>query len=191
MKRNSKKFLALFMAVAMSVTPTTALYAEEMNDADKLQNVGEQLENTETEENHQDIVNEVDKKEDIEKNSQEDTVQGTQDEIKDIQNNDSLTEVQPENKLSEETEQTKEIQKDKAQENESQKNTFQEEEEQLVEAFKAEKVEAVILNGKIQVTVSTNNQDYDKIYIGKKEAIDQAQEVTGKENSFRWDLFYI
>ena len=48
MKRNSKKFLALFMAVAMSVTPTTALYAEEMNDADKLQNVGEQLENTET-----------------------------------------------------------------------------------------------------------------------------------------------
>lgn len=171
------------MAVAMSVTPTTALYAEEMNDADKLQNVGEQLENTETEENHQDIVNEVDKKEDIEKNSQEDTVQGTQDEIKDIQNNDSLTEVQPENKLSEETEQTKEIQKDKAQENESQKNTFQEEEEQLVEAFKAEKVEAVILNGKIQVTVSTNNQDYDKIYIGKKEAIDQAQEVTGKENS--------
>ena len=56
------------MAVAMSVTPTTALYAEEMNDADKLQNVGEQLENTETEENHQDIVNEVDKKEDIEKN---------------------------------------------------------------------------------------------------------------------------
>ena len=183
MKRNSKKFLALFMAVAMSVTPTTALYAEEMNDADKLQNVGEQLENTETEENHQDIVNEVDKKEDIEKNSQEDTVQGTQDEIKDIQNNDSLTEVQPENKLSEETEQTKEIQKDKAQENESQKNTFQEEEEQLVEAFKAEKVEAVILNGKIQVTVSTNNQDYDKIYIGKKEAIDQAQEVTGKENS--------
>lgn len=37
MKRNSKKFLALFMAVAMSVTPTTALYAEEMNDADKLQ----------------------------------------------------------------------------------------------------------------------------------------------------------
>lgn len=183
MKRNSKKFLALFMAVAMSVTPTTALYAEEMNDADKLQNVGEQLENTETEENHQDIVNEVDKKEDIEKNSQEDTVQGMQDEIKDIQNNDSLTEVQPENKLSEETEQTKEIQKDKAQENESQKNTFQEEEEQLVEAFKAEKVEAVILNGKIQVTVSTNNQDYDKIYIGKKEAIDQAQEVTGKENS--------
>ena len=183
MKRNSKKFLALFMAVAMSVTPTTALYAEEMNDADKLQNVGEQLENTETEENHQDIVNEVDKKEDIEKNSQEDTVQGTQDEIKDIQNNDSLTEVQPENKLTEETEQTKEIQKDKAQENESQKNTFQEEEEQLVEAFKAEKVEAVILNGKIQVTVSTNNQDYDKIYIGKKEAIDQAQEVTGKENS--------
>ena len=183
MKRNSKKFLALFMAVAMSVTPTTALYAEEMNDADKLQNVGEQLENTETEENHQDIVNEVDKKEDIEKNSQEDTVQGTQDEIKDIQNNDSLTEVQPENKLSEETEQTKEIQKDKAQENESQKNTFQEEEEQLVEAFKAEKVEAVILNGKIQVTVSTNNQDYDKIYIGKKEAINQAQEVTGKENS--------
>ena len=171
------------MAVAMSVTPTTALYAEEMNDADKLQNVGEQLENTETEENHQDIVNEVDKKEDIEKNSQEDTVQGTQDEIKDIQNNDSLTEVQPENKLSEETEQTKEIQKDKAQENESQKNTFQEEEEQLVEAFKAEKVEAVILNGKIQVTVSTNNQDYDKIYIGKKEAINQAQEVTGKENS--------
>ena len=183
MKRNSKKFLALFMAVAMSVTPTTALYAEEMNDADKLQNVGEQLENTETEENHQDIVNEVDKKEDIEKKSQEDTVQGTQDEIKDIQNNDSLTEVQPENKLSEETEQTKEIQKDKAQENESQKNTFQEEAEQLVEAFKAEKVEAVILNGKIQVTVSTNNQDYDKIYIGKKEAIDQAQEVTGKENS--------
>ena len=183
MKRNSKKFLALFMAVAMSVTPTTALYAEEMNDADKLQNVGEQLENTETEENHQDIVNEVDKKEDIEKISREDTVQGTQDEIKDIQNNDSLTEVQPENKLSEETEQTKEIQKDKAQENESQKNTFQEEEEQLVEAFKAEKVEAVILNGKIQVTVSTNNQDYDKIYIGKKEAIDQAQEVTGKENS--------
>ena len=183
MKRNSKKFLALFMAAAMSVTPTTALYAEEMNDADKLQNVGEQLENTETEENHQDIVNEVDKKEDIEKNSQEDTVQGTQDEIKDIQNNDSLTEVQPENKLSEETEQTKEIQKDKAQENESQKNTFQEEAEQLVEAFKAEKVEAVILNGKIQVTVSTNNQDYDKIYIGKKEAIDQAQEVTGKENS--------
>ena len=171
------------MAVAMSVTPTTALYAEEMNDADKLQNVGEQLENTETEENHQDIVNEVDKKEDIEKKSQEDTVQGTQDEIKDIQNNDSLTEVQPENKLSEETEQTKEIQKDKAQENESQKNTFQEEAEQLVEAFKAEKVEAVILNGKIQVTVSTNNQDYDKIYIGKKEAIDQAQEVTGKENS--------
>ena len=183
MKRNSKKFLALFMAVAMSVTPTTALYAEEMNDADKLQNVGEQLKNTETEENHQDIVNEVDKKEDIEKKSQEDTVQGTQDEIKDIQNNDSLTEVQPENKLSEETEQTKEIQKDKAQENESQKNTFQEEAEQLVEAFKAEKVEAVILNGKIQVTVSTNNQDYDKIYIGKKEAIDQAQEVTGKENS--------
>mgnify|MGYP000652266730 CR=1 FL=1 len=183
MKRNSKKFLALFMAVAMSVTPTTALYAEEMNDADKLQNVGEQLENTETEENHQDIVNEVDKKEDIEKKSQEDTVQGTQDEIKDIQNNDSLTEVQPENKLSEETEQTKEIQKDKAQENESQKNTFQEEAEQLVEAFKAEKVEAVILNGKIQVTVSTNNQDYDKIYIGKKEAINQAQEVTGKENS--------
>ena len=183
MKRNSKKFLALFMAVAMSVTPTTALYAEEMNDADKLQNVGEQLENTETEENHQDIVNEVDKKEDIEKKSQEDTVQGTQDEIKDIQNNDLLTEVQPENKLSEETEQTKEIQKDKAQENESQKNTFQEEAEQLVEAFKAEKVEAVILNGKIQVTVSTNNQDYDKIYIGKKEAIDQAQEVTGKENS--------
>ena len=59
--------------------------------------------------------------------------------------------MQPENKLSEETEQTKEIQKDKAQENESQKNTFQEEEEQLVEAFKAEKVEAVILNGKIQV----------------------------------------
>ena len=183
MKRNSKKFLALFMVVAMSVTPTTALYAEEMNDADKLQNVGEQLENTETEENHQDIVNEVDKKEDIEKKSQEDTVQGTQDEIKDIQNNDSLTEVQPENKLSEETEQTKEIQKDKAQENESQKNTFQEEAEQLVEAFKAEKVEAVILNGKIQVTVSTNNQDYDKIYIGKKEAINQAQEVTGKENS--------
>ena len=183
MKRNSKKFLALFMAVAMSVTPTTALYAEEMNDADKLQNVGEQLENTETEENHQDIVNEVDKKEDIEKKSQEDTVQGTQDEIKDIQNNDPLTEVQPENKLSEETEQTKEIQKDKAQENESQKNTFQEEAEQLVEAFKAEKVEAVILNGKIQVTVSTNNQDYDKIYIGKKEAINQAQEVTGKENS--------
>lgn len=171
------------MAVAMSVTPTTALYAEEMNDADKLQNVGEQLENTETEENHQDIVNEVDKKEDIEKKSQEDTVQGTQDEIKDIQNNDPLTEVQPENKLSEETEQTKEIQKDKAQENESQKNTFQEEAEQLVEAFKAEKVEAVILNGKIQVTVSTNNQDYDKIYIGKKEAINQAQEVTGKENS--------
>ena len=99
------------MAVAMSVTPTTALYAEEMNDADKLQNVGEQLENTETEENHQDIVNEVDKKEDIEKNSQEDTVQGTQDEIKDIQNNDSLTEVQPENKLSEETEQTKKYRK--------------------------------------------------------------------------------
>ena len=91
--------------------------------------------------------------------------------------------MQPENKLSEETEQTKEIQKDKAQENESQKNTFQEEAEQLVEAFKAEKVEAVILNGKIQVTVSTNNQDYDKIYIGKKEAINQAQEVTGKENS--------
>ena len=29
MKRNSKRFLALFMAVSMSVTPTTVLHAEE------------------------------------------------------------------------------------------------------------------------------------------------------------------
>ena len=39
MKRNSKRFLALFMAVSMSVTPTTVLHAEESSETDQIQNV--------------------------------------------------------------------------------------------------------------------------------------------------------
>ena len=41
MKRNSKRFLALFMAVSMSVTPTTVLHAEEGSELDSIQNVEE------------------------------------------------------------------------------------------------------------------------------------------------------
>ncbi len=39
MKRNSKRFLALFIAVSMSVTPTTVLHAEESSETDQIQNV--------------------------------------------------------------------------------------------------------------------------------------------------------
>ena len=39
MKRNSKRFLALFMAVSMSVIPTTVLHAEESSETDQIQNV--------------------------------------------------------------------------------------------------------------------------------------------------------
>ncbi len=51
-----------------------------------------------------------------------------------------------------------------------------------VPEFKAEKVKAVVVNGKIQVTVSIKDENYDKIYIGKKEDSEKTPEVKGEKN---------
>ena len=56
------------------------------------------------------------------------------------------------------------------------------EQEVAVPEFKAEKVKAVVVNGKIQVTVSTKDENYDKIYIGKKEDSEKTPEVKGEKN---------
>ena len=181
MKRNSKRFLALFMAVSMSVTPTTVLHAEESSETDQIQNVEiKQDENIA----HED--SETNEKSNSAENSKEEIGKNEQAEVKDTQDNVPVKEEPVSDNTNQENVQengnqniTSNVEKNdkKNQEKESP------EQEAAVPEFKAEKVEAVVVNGKIQVTVSTKDENYDKIYIGKKEDSEKTPEVKGEKNN--------
>lgn len=180
MKRNSKRFLALFMAVSMSVIPTTVLHAEEGSEPDSIQNVEEkQGENIAQEDSQKN------EKSDSAEDSKEETSKNEQAEVKDTQDNVPVKEEQ----VSDNTNQGN-VQENDGQnitsnvEKNNKKNQEKEspEQEVVVPEFKAEKMEAVVVNGKIQVTVSTKDENYDKIYIGKKEDTEKTPEVKGEKN---------
>ena len=180
MKRNSKRFLALFMAVSMSVTPTTVLHAEESSETDQIQNVEEKQDENIAQEDSQ-----KNEKSDSAEDSKEETSKNEQAEVKDTQDNVPVKEEQ----VSDNTNQGN-VQENDGQnitsnvEKNNKKNQEKEspEQEVVVPEFKAEKVEAVVVNGKIQVTVSTKDENYDKIYIGKKEDTEKTPEVKGEKN---------
>ena len=180
MKRNSKRFLALFMAVSMSVTPTTVLHAEEGSEPDSIQNVEEKQDENIAQEDSQ-----KNEKSDSAEDSKEETSKNEQAEVKDTQDNVPVKEEQ----VSDNTNQGN-VQENDGQnitsnvEKNNKKNQEKEspEQEVVVPEFKAEKVEAVVVNGKIQVTVSTKDENYDKIYIGKKEDTEKTPEVKGEKN---------
>ena len=180
MKRNSKRFLALFMAVSMSVTPTTVLHAEESSETDQIQNVEEKQDENIAQEDSQ-----KNEKSDSAEDSKEETSKNEQAEVKDTQDNVPVKEEQ----VSDNTNQGN-VQENDGQnitsnvEKNNKKNQEKEspEQEVVVPEFKAEKVEAVVVNGKIQVTVSTKDENYDKIYIGKKEDTEKTLEVKGEKN---------
>ena len=82
MKRNSKRFLALFMAVSMSVTPTTVLHAEESSETDQIQNV-----EIKQDENIAQEDSETNEKSNSAENSKEEIGKNEQAEVKDTQDN--------------------------------------------------------------------------------------------------------
>lgn len=181
MKRNSKRFLALFMAVSMSVTPTTVLHAEENSETDQIQNV-----EIKQDENIAQEDSETNEKSNSAENSKEEIGKNEQAEVKDTQDNVPVKEEPVSDNTNQENVQengnqniTSNVEKNdkKNQEKESP------EQEASVPEFKAEKVEAVVVNGKIQVTVSTKDENYDKIYIGKKEDSEKTPEVKGEKNN--------
>lgn len=181
MKRNSKRFLALFMAVSMSVTPTTVLHAEESSETDQIQNV-----EIKQDENIAQEDSETNEKSNSAENSKEEIGKNEQAEVKDTQDNVPVKEEPVSDNTNQENVQengnqniTSNVEKNdkKNQEKESP------EQEAAVPEFKAEKVEAVVVNGKIQVTVSTKDENYDKIYIGKKEDSEKTPEVKGEKNN--------
>ena len=181
MKRNSKRFLALFMAVSMSVTPTTVLHAEEGSEPDQIQNVEvKQNENIAQEDS------ETNEKSNSAEDSKEEIGKNEQAEVKDTQDNVPVKEEPVSDNTNQENVQengnqniTSNVEKNnkKNQERESP------EQEAAIPEFKAEKMEAVVVNGKIQVTVSTKDENYDKIYIGKKEDTEKTPEVKGEKNN--------
>ena len=181
MKRDYKRFLALFMAVSMSVTPTTVLHAEESSETDQIQNVEEKQDENIAQEDSQ-----KNEKSDSAEDSKEETSKNEQAEVKDTQDNVPVKEEQ----VSDNTNQGN-VQENDGQnitsnvEKNNKKNQEKEspEQEVVVPEFKAEKVEAVVVNGKIQVTVSTKDENYDKIYIGKKEDTEKTPEVKGEKNN--------
>ena len=181
MKRNSKRFLALFMAVSMSVTPTTVLHAEESSETDQIQNV-----EIKQDENIAQEDSETNEKSNSAEDSKEEIGKNEQAEVKDTQDNVPVKEEPVSDNTNQENVQengnqniTSNVEKNdkKNQEKESP------EQEAAVPEFKAEKVEAVVVNGKIQVTVSTKDENYDKIYIGKKEDSEKTPEVKGEKNN--------
>ena len=181
MKRNSKRFLALFMAVSMSVTPTTVLHAEESSETDQIQNV-----EIKQDENIAQEDSETNEKSNSAENLKEEIGKNEQAEVKDTQDNVPVKEELVSDNTNQENVQengnqniTSNVEKNdkKNQEKESP------EQETAVPEFKAEKVEAVVVNGKIQVTVSTKDENYDKIYIGKKEDSEKTPEVKGEKNN--------
>ena len=181
MKRNSKRFLALFMAVSMSVTPTTVLHAEESSETDQIQNV-----EIKQDENIAQEDSETNEKSNSAEDSKEEIGKNEQAEVKDTQDNVPVKEEPVSDNTNQENVQengnqniTSNVEKNdkKNQEKESP------EQEVAVPEFKAEKVKAVVVNGKIQVTVSTKDENYDKIYIGKKEDSEKTPEVKGEKNN--------
>ena len=184
MKRNSKRFLALFMAVSMSVTPTTVLHAEESSETDQTQNV-----EIKQDENIAQEDSETNEKSNSAENSKEEIGKNEQAEVKDTQDNVPVKEEPVSDNTNQENVQengnqniTSNVEKNdkKNQENQEKESP---EQEAAVPEFKAEKVEAVVVNGKIQVTVSTKDENYDKIYIGKKEDSEKTPEVKGEKNN--------
>ena len=184
MKRNSKRFLALFMAVSMSVTPTTVLHAEESSETDQIQNV-----EIKQDENIAQEDSETNEKSNSAENSKEEIGKNEQAEVKDTQDNVPVKEEPVSDNTNQENVQengnqniTSNVEKNdkKNQENQEKESP---EQETAVPEFKAEKVEAVVVNGKIQVTVSTKDENYDKIYIGKKEDSEKTPEVKGEKNN--------
>lgn len=181
MKRNSKRFLALFMAVSMSVTPTTVLHAEESSETDQIQNV-----EIKQDENIAQEDSETNEKSNSAEDSKEEIAKNEQAEVKDTQDNVPVKEEQ----VSDNTNQGN-VQENGGQnitsnvEKNNKKNQEKEspEQEVVVPEFKAEKMEAVVVDGKIQVTVSTKDENYDKIYIGKKEDSEKTPEVKGEKNN--------
>lgn len=183
MKRNSKRFLALFMAVSMSVTPTTVLHAEENSETDQIQNV-----EIKQDENIAQEDSEKNEKSNSAENLKEEIGKNEQAEVKDTQDNVPVKEEPVSDNTNQENVQengnqniTSNVEKN---DNTNQENQEKEspEQEAAVPEFKAEKVEAVVVNGKIQVTVSTKDENYDKIYIGKKEDSEKTPEVKGEKN---------
>ncbi|WP_147567543.1 hypothetical protein [Dorea formicigenerans] len=183
MKRNSKRFLALFMAVSMSVTPTTVLHAEESSETDQIQNV-----EIKQDENIAQEDSETNEKSNSAEDSKEEIGKNEQAEVKDTQDNVPVKEEPVSDNTNQENVQengnqniTSNVEKN---DNTNQENQEKEspEQEAAVPEFKAEKVEAVVVNGKIQVTVSTKDENYDKIYIGKKEDSEKTPEVKGEKN---------
>lgn len=184
MKRNSKRFLALFIAVSMSVTPTTVLHAEESSETDQIQNV-----EIKQDENIAQEDSETNEKSNSAENSKEEIGKNEQAEVKDTQDNVPVKEEPVSDNTNQENVQengnqniTSNVEKNdkKNQENQEKESP---EQEAAVPEFKAEKVEAVVVNGKIQVTVSTKDENYDKIYIGKKEDSEKTPEVKGEKNN--------
>ena len=184
MKRNSKRFLALFIAVSMSVTPTTVLHAEESSETDQIQNV-----EIKQDENIAQEDSETNEKSNSAENSKEEIGKNEQAEVKDTQDNVPVKEEPVSDNTNQENVQengnqniTSNVEKNdkKNQENQEKESP---EQETAVPEFKAEKVEAVVVNGKIQVTVSTKDENYDKIYIGKKEDSEKTPEVKGEKNN--------
>ncbi len=184
MKRNSKRFLALFMAVSMSVTPTTVLHAEESSETDQIQNV-----EIKQDENIAQEDSETNEKSNSAENSKKEIGKNEQAEVKDTQDNVPVKEEPVSDNTNQENVQengnqniTSNVEKNdkKNQENQEKESP---EQEAAVPEFKAEKVEAVVVNGKIQVTVSTKDENYDKIYIGKKEDSEKTPEIKGEKNN--------
>lgn len=184
MKRNSKRFLALFMAVSMSVTPTTVLHAEESSETDQIQNV-----EIKQDENIAQEDSETNEKSNSAENSKEEIGKNEQAEVKDTQDNVPVKEEPVSDNTNQENVQengnqniTSNVEKNdkKNQENQEKESP---EQEVAVPEFKAEKVEAVVVNGKLQVTVSTKDENYDKIYIGKKEDSEKTPEIKGEKNN--------
>ena len=184
MKRNSKRFLALFMAVSMSVTPTTVLHAEESSETDQIQNVEikqdeniaqEDSETNEKSNSAEDSKKEIGKNEQAEVKDTQDNVPVKEEPVSDNTNRENVQENGNQNI-------TSNVEKNDKKNQENQEKELPEQEAAVPE-FKAEKVEAVVVNGKIQVTVSTKDENYDKIYIGKKEDSEKTPEVKGEKNN--------
>ena len=182
MKRNSKQFLALFMAAAMSVTPVSYAYAEEGSAAGVESEVteGQTAEVTDPEENTADTieqpVQEVTGQDGENAGQETGESQEVQEEpaVSDANaadlNTEKKEEVKPDENLPEKTDET----------TESAGETKTQEENEVTSGFAMFKIKSSsVVTGKdhLKVSIETENKTYSKIYIGSKNDADEIKEA--------------
>lgn len=162
MKSNTKKFLALLLAVAMAVMPVTSLRAEESNVQGQ--------ENAENEQQEEVAEGEEDGQGNTSEALQTVEVPKVEESAENGQTSENETVQQPENDTT--------VQ----QSMESQSSNSQGNVEDDTEEFKVVKSEAKENGEKVSISVFTAKLTYNKIYIGNKEDTVKEPVIEGQKN---------